>query len=446
MNIHRFGKAFALCFGLAFTGSVSAQTMYNNGAVIAIMNDAVVIVKTDGVTSQSGSLENDANTNGILKNKGQLILEGSFINSSGTADGFGANSGEYIVYQDWINNALFNADQSKVFLRGNNQQITGSNVTTFYDLICETAGSKKTQTLDAKVSNTFTLNNNELATQDYKLFILNPDPNAIIVNGVNDAFVSSTNGGRLVRATNSTSAYLFPVGWDNAGNPIIREITISPSGTIADNYYVRMAFNTGSTTTTTDDGYNINTKKLGVELVNDKFYHLLNSDSRTAADLAIHYDISADGDWQSIGRWQNGPQWENLKNTTVVPGSPRYQMTRLSWVPTADEAHALLNMVKTTRDFAFPNVFAPQATGTHEENTFFGIINQGGLVTLEELSVYNRWGEMVYNNRRDGRDTWNGFFQGKLQQQGNYVFLAKVRNNNTGQLYPIVTGNVTLLW
>ncbi len=442
-NIHK-GITFILGIGIGI--SASAQTMVNNGATIAITDNAVMIVKTDGVTTQSGSLENNATNTGILKNKGQLILEGDFINTSGVADGFSTNTGEYIVYKDWVNNAQFNADQSKVFLRGNNQFITGSNVTTFFDLICETANTKKTQTLDAKVANTLTLNNNELATADYRMTVLNADPNAIVVNGVNDAFVSSTNNGRLVRATNSTSSYLFPTGWDNAGNPIIREVTIQPSGAINDFYYVRMAFNTGSSTTTTDDGYNIATKKLGVDLVNDKFYHLVNSDSKTAADLGVNFDITADGSWESLGRWQNGPQWENLKNTAVVNGSPRYTMKRLSWVPTSDEAHALLNMVKTTKDFAFPNVFAPQATGTADENTYFGIINQGGLVTLEELSVFNRWGEMVFSSKRDGTDKWNGHFQGKLQQQGNYVYLAKVRNNDTGILYPTFTGNITLLW
>jgi hypothetical protein len=53
---------------------------------------------------------------------------------------------------------------------------------------------------------------------------------------------------------------------------------------------------------------------------------------------------------------------------------------------------------------------------------------------------------MVFNSKRDGTDKWNGHYQGKLQVQGNYVFLATVRNKVTNKTYPTVTGNLSLLW
>ena len=234
-------KFLALSILTLMSGFILGQTFYNNGAQVGVLDGAVMIVKT-GSGANDGSLEN-ATANGLLKNKGQITIEGSFVNSNAIADGYSANTGEYIVYKDWVNNGTFNADQSTVFLRGNSQLITGSSVTTFYDLECETPASLKTQTIDANVSNTLTLNSNELATDAYKMTVLNPDPNAIIVNGVTSAFVSSTGNGRLVRYTNSINDYLFPTGWNNLGTPVIREASIAPSDASGRIYEVRMALN-----------------------------------------------------------------------------------------------------------------------------------------------------------------------------------------------------------
>jgi hypothetical protein len=194
-------------------GNISAQTFYNNGAQIGVVG-AQMIVKT-GSGANDGTLENAGS--GLFSNKGEVHIEGSFVNTNGIADGYSSNAGQYIVSKDWVNNATFNADQSKVFLHGGNQLITGTNPTTFFDLICETPSTTKKQTLDANVDGTLTLNNNELATDAFRMTVFNPSSAAIVVNGVNDAFVSSTGVGKLVRKTNSTDEYLFPLGWNNSG-------------------------------------------------------------------------------------------------------------------------------------------------------------------------------------------------------------------------------------
>jgi hypothetical protein len=259
--------------------------------------------------------------------------------------------------------------------------------------------------------------------------ILNTDPNAIVVNGVNDAFVSSVGTGKLVRNTNSTTEYLFPLGWNNAGIPIKREVAISPTDVSSHSYEARFAFNTNSATTTTDDGYNVSNKAASVQTVNDKFYHLLASADNTPASLSILFDPSQDGSWTSIGRWETAPQWEDLLQANVSTLSPRSRVVRPSWVATSRQAHALLTPLDVTKEFDFPNAFLPGSTDPNvkPEDQYFTIINVGKKVILDELMVFNRWGEMVFNSKRDGTDRWNGEFQGKLQQQGNYTFLAKVR-------------------
>ena len=76
---------------------------------------------------------------------------------------------------------------------------------------------------------------------------------------------------------------------------------------------------------------------------------------------------------------------------------------------------------------------------------FFGIINQLNLVTLEDLKVYNRWGEPVFDSQRDGKKDWDGNYQGKLQLMGNYVYVAQVKVNSTGEV-KTARGNLSLLW
>jgi hypothetical protein len=427
---------------LLINGVVSAQTFYNNGAQIGVVG-AQMIVKT-GSGANDGTLENAGN--GLFSNKGEVHIEGSFVNTSGIADGYSSNAGQYIVSKDWVNNAQFNADQSKVFLHGGNQLITGSNPTTFFDLICETPSTTKKQTLDANVAGALTLNNNELATQNNKMTVLNTSSSAIVVNGINDAFVSSTGVGKLVRKTNSTDEYLFPLGWNNSGLILKREISFTPTDASNHSYEARFAFNTLSTTTTTDDGYAISTKEQNIQNVNDKFYHLLSSADNTPASLAIFYDPNNDGQWASIARWQGSPQWEDLANANANATSPRVRMIRNNWTDNSNQPHALVKPVEGD-DFAFPNVFAPGSTDPSipAENRYFTIVNNLKKVVLDELLVFNRWGEVEFSSKRDGTDKWDGYYQGKLQQQGNYTFIAKVKKLN-GESYAPISGNLALVW
>jgi hypothetical protein len=383
---------------------------------------------------------------GLFSNKGEVHIEGSFVNTNGIADGYSSNAGQYIVSKDWVNNATFNADQSKVFLHGGNQLITGNNPTTFFDLICETPSTIKKQTLDANVDGTLTLNNNELATDAYRMTVLNPSSAAIVVNGVNDAFVSSTGVGKLVRKTNSTDEYLFPLGWNNSGLILKREVSFIPNDASNHSYEARFAFNTLSTTTTTDDGYAIATKEANIQSGNDKFYHLLRSADNTPASLAIFYDPNNDGQWSSIARWQGPPQWEDLANANGNATSPRVRMIRNGWTDNGNQPHALIKPVEGD-DFAFPNVFAPGSTDPSipAENRYFTIVNNLKKVVLDELMVFNRWGEVVFSSKRDGTDKWDGYYQGKLQQQGNYTFIAKVKKLN-GESYAPISGNLALVW
>ena len=451
-------KIILFCLASAVIRIADAQTFVNNGAVVTVTTGGVMSVKTDGVTAGSGSLENAA-ANGLLRNAGLLQIEGSFLNTNGTADGFGTNTGRYLVQGDWNNSATFTSDSSTVNLYGAQpQQITGSSITTFYNLIDSNPGVK-TQTIDANVAGTFSLYAVEHATADNLLTILNPSPTAIVENSINDAFVSSTLNGRLVWVTNQNAEYIFPTGI-NEGGAKVREVSITPpNANTTRTYSVRYADYTGTTNTTSTDGYDTSKKSGLISEVNDVYYHIINTNGNTdPATLAVFYQPGVDPVWESIGLWEGSPaQWNDLQSTVSVldsrPGGTRVKVTRSAFLPTiGDTAFALVDTIAVNTPFNFPTAFIANcnnctgSTPSNGDNGVFGIINQANLVTLQELSVFNRWGEMVFDKKRDGTDNWNGHFNGKLQPEGNYVYRAVVINNNTGKQYPLVTGNVALLW
>ena len=82
--------------------------------------------------------------------------------------------------------------------------------------------------------------------------------------------------------------------------------------------------------------------------------------------------------------------------------------------------------VKVTADgnplFLVPNAFTPNGDGL---NDCFGI-SQWGNVQMQEFSVYNRWGELVFAAKNPSQ-CWDGTFRGIQQPSGTFVYVIKVK-------------------
>jgi len=73
--------------------------------------------------------------------------------------------------------------------------------------------------------------------------------------------------------------------------------------------------------------------------------------------------------------------------------------------------------------YIFPDAFTPNNDGMNDY--FFPVIQLGGTASVTEFKVFNRWGELVYNdNKAPG---WNGTFMGTAQPIGTYIYSAKIR-------------------
>jgi gliding motility-associated-like protein len=70
--------------------------------------------------------------------------------------------------------------------------------------------------------------------------------------------------------------------------------------------------------------------------------------------------------------------------------------------------------------FSVPNAFTPNNDGI---NDCFGIRNWGS-VTLQEFSIYNRWGQRVFDTKNPS-DCWDGTFQDQKQDSGAFVYIIK---------------------
>jgi len=93
-----------------------------------------------------------------------------------------------------------------------------------------------------------------------------------------------------------------------------------------------------------------------------------------------------------------------------------------------------------------PNVFSPNSDGLND----FWMLKPGpGVESIENLVIYNRWGNLVYSNaffdakQLSESSGWDGTFQGKEVPPSVFVFHAKVRYLN-GQELPF-SGDITVV-
>ncbi len=88
--------------------------------------------------------------------------------------------------------------------------------------------------------------------------------------------------------------------------------------------------------------------------------------------------------------------------------------------------------------FSVPNAFTPNNDG---HNDCFGI-RSWGKVTLSDFSIYNRWGQKVFETKNPS-DCWDGNFGGEKQDAGAYVYIIKA--SSFCELNIVRTGSFLLI-
>jgi gliding motility-associated-like protein len=315
-----------ILFFLVLALNTKAQVFYINGADVNIKQGAVVQV--------NGSLQNDNTGNLDVQQSGistaVLTIRDDFIN-----DATSGGNGDIYVAGDWINNSVFNAGTGSVYLNGANQLLGGIQTTVFYNLDLSGTGIK-TQGINQSVSGVLSLNDRELATETFGMFVTNTSTTAITRTS---GFVSSLNGGFLSRNTASISNYSFPVG-SSQGTTRYRPIDMMPSALSANTYTVRMANLDAGT-----EGYDRNLLDTGICLANPNFYHQINRTSGSASVLlTYYYDEVVDGLWENLGYWTTSPSnmWKKMTTTNHTSATPFNYIQRFGWNDFSNQAYILL--------------------------------------------------------------------------------------------------------
>jgi len=143
--------------------------------------------------------------------------------------------------------------------------------------------------------------------------------------------------------------------------------------------------------------------------------------------------------WQPANNIQN----PDSASTTAYPKeNTRYTVFVTDSASGCIDSSVVTVVVTYTANFAIPNVFTPNGDGNND--TWY-VVNQGGLVTVQDIKIFDRWGELVFSSERDGSIEWNGQYQGKLQLMGNYVYNVHLKINATNE-EKFLVGNLALLW
>ncbi|MCB9298409.1 MAG: gliding motility-associated C-terminal domain-containing protein [Lewinellaceae bacterium] len=75
-------------------------------------------------------------------------------------------------------------------------------------------------------------------------------------------------------------------------------------------------------------------------------------------------------------------------------------------------------------DVAVPNAFTPKR-GRHERLLQLRRRRRRGAITLTEFKVFNRWGQLIYDNENPGLG-WDGTFNGNPQPSEVYFYMISV--------------------
>jgi gliding motility-associated-like protein len=111
--------------------------------------------------------------------------------------------------------------------------------------------------------------------------------------------------------------------------------------------------------------------------------------------------------------------FKTLENPTI------YNLT----VKTPQGCMATINNIQVkveVPEYDFPNVFYPESPNAPDNRTFDIVLKKGNRtsITMRTLKIFNRWGQLVYNNDNPGGG-WDGRIDGTYAASEVYTYFAE---------------------
>jgi gliding motility-associated-like protein len=376
--------------------------------------------------------------NGQVINTGQKI----FIAAGGivfvpenfkTVSGSILNNGTLTVKGDWYNNdatgKVFDTQSTgKVILSGVNQAITGTGTTAFPDL--ELAGTGvKSLDRSAEVFGTLFLNDKELLAKSNSLTITNSKADAI---NRTTGFINTDQGGRVIRNTNSTAPYSFPLGSSAAAR--YSPVVVEPNSAQANSFAATLYNNSPSA-----NGYDVLNKKPDIQSVFDKYFFLIDQVSGTDNANIKFYTSAADGDLKQLVKWGPAATWEKATPSTYTDRAFGDNLTRellfTSTQPTRNTAFTFAIPAIDDIPLSFFNAFSPNGDGSNDVWEIKNI----EMFPDNEVRIFNRSGDEVYKTKGyTSLKAWDG----GTFNSGTYYYVVTVNVNGTTKNFK---GFITML-
>lgn len=366
--------------------AASAQVM-NTGQKLFIGTGATVFVSGDFKTSA-----------GAVLNDGLLKLNGDWHNNDATGKVFDSRS------------------TGKVVLAGGNQLITGSAVTAFPNLELLGTGVK-TLEKSAEVFRTLSLNDKEFVIKSGNdLTITNSDNNSVTRT---TGYVNTDQGGRLVRNTNSTGSYTFPLGSSVFSR--YSPVSVEPKSAAANTFALTLFNNSPSL-----NGFDVNNKRPDVLSVFDKYFFL--ADQVSGGDNANFrfYTTAAEGDIKQLVKWTGTATWEKADPSTYTDGNFGDNLTRellyTSTQPTRNTAFTFAVSADLSIPVGFFNAFSPNGDGSNDVWEIKNI----DMFPDNEVRIFNRSGDEVYKAKGyNSLKPWDG----GTFSSGTYFYVVTIHAN-----------------
>jgi len=129
----------------------------------------------------------------------------------------------------------------------------------------------------------------------------------------------------------------------------------------------------------------------------------------------------------------------NVNNPMATPlDSTTYTVYGMNQWGCIDSAKVTIDVDQHTDDGA-PTAFTPNGDGLNDVFRIFNLKNR----RLVDFKIYNRWGQLVYENTSDPAKGWDGYFNNVKQDAGTYnyvIILATPDGENK-----VIKGNLVLI-
>lgn len=165
----------------------------------------------------------------------------------------------------------------------------------------------------------------------------------------------------------------------------------------------------------------------------------------TAFSTNVSFDNLSNNNYYNYWTFPNAdPAFSNDLNPTAtfpeaVVDNYNVQLIVESQFGCLDTSYQIIEVRPEVIIFA-PNTFTPDGD---EHNGTWGVIIEGIDASDFELTIFNRWGELIWQSF-DPLATWDGIFKGKLVPTGTYTWKLRTNDSLNGEAY-LWTGHINLL-